>query len=59
MKQSHAIYFVVRVDVEFDEGINAQDMIDEVQSEMDYSFKYKTDNIEIVSHEICGTQDEW
>jgi len=63
MKKTSAVYITVRIDVEHDniDENEIGELLDDVVSNLDYDFNYKDeeDGIEIVSHEICGINQEF
>jgi hypothetical protein len=63
MKKISAVYITVRIDVEHDniDENEIGELLDDVVSNLDYDFNYtdEEDGIEIVSHEICGINQEF
>jgi hypothetical protein len=63
MKKTSSVYITVRIDVEHDniDENEIGELLDDVVSNLDYDFNYKDeeDGIEIVSHEICGINQEF
>ena len=63
MSKVSAVYITVRIDVEhpeMDENLIGE-VLDDVVSNLDYDFNYKDEEegLEIVSHEICGINQEF
>jgi hypothetical protein len=59
-QKTKSIYITVRLDVEYDENLMADEVesiVNDVVSEMEYEMKYKSDVAEIIDTEICGINE--
>ena len=52
MAKTIVLYANVRLDVEVADDADVDDVIDEISSEVNYHFKYKTKDIEIINTDL-------
>ena len=56
--KTKTVYITVRLDIESTEKIT-DEIVQDVVSETDYSFKSQTDGVTISNTEICGINEEF